>query len=711
MNSKIEPSNTLIKEKNARLTTLEEALKDKNIHLSHLERILKEQNHDLSQLRQDLSRLEEDLKEKNKQLSNLEQNLKFKNQYVSHLEEKIDLIKNSHSWRLVSKVRQLFGEKWVPSETRRRYWYLKGGQALKPLRFLLKNKGERLEDFSSCGVIEDASTLETQRKTHFPFSPTISFYVPTYNTPKNLLNEMIESVLNQTYSNWELCIADGGSKEPYIRSILDSYATQDKRIKIQFLERNMGISGNSNRAIALATGDFLALLDHDDLLAPSALFEIVKALNENPEAQFLYSDYCLTDQDGVPIQFVFCPDFCRFYYLSHPYIVHFIVFKKNLLDELDRPGFDEDNFNAGVSQDVDLFLRLFARIEDKGIIHIPKVLYFWRQYKHSAGHQFQGKVHYYTKKAIGQYLETKRIDGWVEDGLTFNTFRLRINIPDNPLVSIIIPTKDKWKLLRKCLKSIKETADYPHYEIMIIKNNTEDLKALEYLDSIKDSYPVVDYPYPFNFSRLNNFAVKSARGNILLFLNDDIEFKGSGSLRAMVELVQLKEVGIVGAKLLYPDQKIQHAGVIIGLLGIAEHIHKFKDAYSYWHKLLEPGYISSLVSIREYSAVTGACLMIKKTIFEEAEGFSEELQVGLNDIDLCLKVMAKGYKVLYTPYSWALHHESASRKNNEALLFHPEDRFFFSEKWAGFIQKGDPFYNPNLDLNSYVPQPNRVKKT
>ena len=666
--------------------------------------------------------MEQTLREKNQVLSHLEQNLKDRNQRLSHLEEtlkaredenlrfaqEIALIKNSLSWRLVSKFRRSFVEKLMPPETKRRHWYRKGVQAIKNLPSPGKNKGDRLDDISSFGVFEDASTLETQRKTQFPYSPTISIIVPTYNTPKNLLKEMIESVLNQTYSNFEICLADGGSKEPHIRAMLKAYALQDKRVKVQFLERNMGISGNSNRAISLAGGDFLALLDHDDVLSPSALFEIVKALNENPEAQFLYSDYCLTDQAGLPLQFVFCPDFCRFYYLSHPYLVHLIAFKRTLLEGMDWPGFDEDNFNGGVSQDVDLFLRLFARLEDKNIIHIPKVLYFWRQYKKSAGHQFQDKVHNYTKKAIGRYLETKKLDGWVEDGLTFNTFRVRFKIADNPLVSIIIPTKDKWQLLDNCLKSIKEKADYPNYEILIIKNNVEDPEAIRYLDSIKGAYRVIDYPDPFNFSRINNYAVKLAKGSILFFLNDDIEFKSPGAIRSMLELVQLEEVGIVGAKLLYPDQRIQHAGVIIGLLGIAEHGHKFMNAY--WNESWEPGYISSLVSIREYSAVTGACLMIKKTIFEEAGGFSEELQVGYNDIDLCLKVIAKGYKVLYTPYAWAWHHENASRKNDEDLLFHPEDRRFFSDKWAEFISKGDPCYSPNLDLTSYIPQPRKAKK-
>jgi glycosyltransferase involved in cell wall biosynthesis len=730
----IDTSNTMIKEKEAHLSYLEEALRDKDIHLSHLDQIRREKDKYLSHLEQTLGETKQTLgetkqalgetkqalKEKSEILSHMEQDLTDKDQQLSNLRvledqnqrisQELALIKSSLSWRLVSKFRRSLVEKWLPPESKRRHWYRKGVQAIKHLPSPGKNKKNPIiEDIASLGVFEDAVTLETQRKTVFPYSPTISVIVPTYNTPKNLLKEMVESVLNQTYSNFEICLADGGSKEPHIREMLNAYASQDKRVKVQFLERNMGISGNSNRAISMAGGDYLALLDHDDVLSPSALFEIVKVLNENPEAQFLYSDYCLTDQAGMPLQFVFGPDFSRFYYLSHPYLVHLIAFKRTLLEGMDWPGFDEDNFNGGVSQDVDLFLRLFARLEDKYIIHIPKVLYFWRQYEKSAGHQFQDQVHSYTKKAIGRYLETKKLDGWVEDGLTFNTFRVRFKIAGSPLVSIIIPTKDKWQLLDKDLKSIKENADYPHYEIVIIKNNTEDPEAIRYLDSIKDTYTVVDYPHPFNFSRINNFAVKLAKGSILLFLNDDIEFKSPGFLRTMVELVQLKEVGIVGSKLLYPDGRIQHAGVIIGLLGIAEHVHKFLNGYR--DEIWEPGYISSLVAVREYSAVTGACLMTKKAIFTEVGGFSEELSVGYNDIDFCLKVIGKGYKVLYTPFCWAFHHESASRRNNEDLLLHPEDRSLFSKKWAEFISKGDPYYNPNLDLTSYLPQPKIRDKT
>lgn len=550
--------------------------------------------------------------------------------------------------------------------------------------------------------LEDNNNIKKEKIRAFKYRPKISIIIPVYNTKEKWLRDCVNSVLNQVYDNWELCIVDGYSTKSYIRKVLEKYARQDSRIKVKFLTENKGIAGNSNEAVSIATGEFVGLLDHDDELSSDALYEVVKALNNNPNADFIYSDYAITDKRSSVQHIIFCPDFCRFFYLSHPYIVHLVVIRKIIIDKVGM--FDEHNFNDGVSHDVDLFLRMFSILEDKHILHIPKVLYFWKHYESSAGFIHMNKVSMYTKLAIQKYLTSKNMDGWIEDGLVFNTFRVRFKIKNNPLISIIIPTKDKYQLLEKCLKSIEEKGGYGNYEIIIVKNNTQDSKALNYLESLSKRYNVLEYTLPFNYSAINNYAVKFAKGELILFLNDDIEFIANENLLSMLELLQLQEVGVVGGKLLLQDKRIQHAGVIIGLGSskICEHLHKFTKAYI--KNRVEPGYISSLVAIREYLAVTGACLMTKRYIFEEVNGFSEELKIGYNDTDFCLKAISRGYKVLFTPYTLAYHYENSSRKDKN-VLYHPEDGNLFMKRWESIIKEGDPCYNPNLSLESFEPIP------
>jgi O-antigen biosynthesis protein len=647
-----------------------------------------------------IRKLEDDLKAKDQSIHLLKvENLRLK--------AELEQIKASLTWKLLMNFHNGVIEIFLSRGTRRRAWYDRTREALQKLT---QKSGRRpVATRRQYHLDIDKHELEAQKKTQFPFEPKISIIVPTYNTRTDFLVAMIESVKNQSYGNWELCIADGGSKEPQLKSVLEKYAAGDTRIKIKFLNENKGISGNSNAALSLATGDYFALLDHDDTLTPSALFEVVKAINENPRAGFIYSDFAGTDEHNTIHHMALCPDFCRYYYLSHPYIVHLVVIKKEIMDKV--AGFDEVEFNSGVSQDVDLFLRIFALLDDKEIHHIPKILYLWKLYGKSAGHRFQNKVHKYTKKALTRYLTSKQIDGTVEDGLCFNTFRVRCTIQNNPLVSIIIPTKDKWQLLSKCIKSIEAKSGYRNYEIIILSNNTEDEEAAHYLQTLTGRYRVEKYNKPFNYSAINNWGAELAKGDFLLFLNDDIEFKSKNALEAVLEPLQLPDVGAVGAKLLYHDNTIQHAGVIIGFHGAAEHWHKFMHA-NINNSVPEPGYLSSLVSIREYSAVTGAFLMTKKSIFTAVGGFSEDLSVGFNDIDFCLKLIAGGHRILCTPYALAYHYESASRRDplNTDLLDHPEDRKIFLEKWAATIEAGDPCFNPNLDTFSYIPVPRDLKR-
>ncbi|MFH0936997.1 MAG: glycosyltransferase [Candidatus Daviesbacteria bacterium] len=553
--------------------------------------------------------------------------------------------------------------------------------------------------------------LEMQKKQshQFKYRPKISIITPTYNTPLEYLKSCLESVLRQSYDNWELCIADDASPNEEVRELIKEYAGQNKRIKYIFRQKNGQISQASNSAIKIATGEFVATLDHDDILVPSALFEVVKALNKNKKANFIYSDYAVIDSHNQVHRFGFCPDFSRFYYLSHPYIVHLVVIRKKIVQQIN--GFDEKYFNGGVSHDVDLFLRAFAVIKDNNILHIPKVLYFWRQYGDSTSSKLQNKVSYYTKKALRRYLNFSKIEGSIKDGLSSNIFRVRPSIKNKPLISIIIPTKDKWKLLAKCIKSIKEKGGYKDYEIIIVQNNTADEEALNYLKNLSREYRVLRYDREFNFGALNNYAANMAKGEYLLLLNDDIEFQTEGFLKSMLELFQFKDVGVVGAKLLYPDNTVQHAGVIIGIHGSAEHWHKFIHAYENSNiNFPERGYISSLLSIREYSAVTAACLMTRKNLYEEVGGLSEKMKVGFSDVDYCLKITKRKYKVLFTPYALAYHYEHASRKevSDKNVLYHPEDIKLFITKWKRFINKGDPYYSPNLSLESTTPIPSGV---
>lgn len=571
----------------------------------------------------------------------------------------------------------------------------------------VKKRNQYREYLFAFERLEEKGDIEREKAKAFQYRPKISIIVPVYNTNERWLRLCIKSVINQTYDNWELCITDGGSIISHVKEILQEYVEKDDRIKVKNSPQNRGIAGNTNDALGLATGDFVGFLDHDDMLTPNALYEVAKAINENPHADFIYSDEIRVDRTGKVINIAFRPDFSEFYYLSHPYIVHLTVFRKKLIDKIG--GLNEMDFNSNVSQDVDLVLRAISDTAAERIVHIPKPLYKWRIVDRSAGHIHKNKVHEFTKKAIMMFLDRRKVDGYVEDGMHFNTFRVRFNLKEGKKVSIIIPTKNNYILLKEAIRSIEDKTDYKNYEVLIVANNTEDDNAKRLLSSLSEDkrYRVLEFNKPFNYSAINNFAVSHAEGEYLLFLNDDVEVINPDWLTSMVETSQDPRVGIVGAKLIYPDGRIQHAGVILGLMnGIAEHTHKFVYAYLDKKKnIFEAGYEDSLVCIREYSAVTGACMLIKRKVFEEVGGFSEDLKVGFNDIDLCLKVREKGYKILFNPYAVAFHYENASRRNNRDMLYHPEDKNIFTEKWGKIIAKGDPYYNPSLSLKSYIPIP------
>lgn len=534
--------------------------------------------------------------------------------------------------------------------------------------------------------------LEGQKKTNFNYSPKISIVVPTLNTPEQFLRNMIESVIAQTYSKWELCIADGGSTAFGVKEILREYMGKDDRIKVKLLPENKGIAGNSNEALFLATGDFIALLDHDDTLAPFALFEIVKAINEYPDADFIYSDEDKISVDGKRrfdpfLKPAWSPDTLR----SQNYICHLTVIKKGLLDKvgLFREGYDG-------SQDHDLILR--ATEQMNRIVHIPKILYHWRVNSSSAAGNISNKMYAFEsgKKAIVDHLARLGISGKVEDGLFLGSYKVTYNLNHSPIISIIIPNNDHYEDIRKCIESVINRSIYKNFEIIIVENGSKDKNTFDFYRQLElyTNIKVIEWDKPFNYAAVNNFAVKHTKGEVLLFLNNDVEVITSDWLERMLEHAVRKGVGAVGAKLYYPDNTVQHAGVILGIGGIAGHSHKYYSRNSH-------GYFNRLGIIQNLSAVTGACLMIKRKVFDEIQGFDEGYSHAFNDVDMCMKIREKGYLIIFTPYAELYHYESKTRGVEDTQ--EKQERFrkeieLFKEKWGHILEKGDPYYNPNLTL-------------
>ncbi|MEK7201983.1 MAG: glycosyltransferase family 2 protein [Patescibacteria group bacterium] len=535
--------------------------------------------------------------------------------------------------------------------------------------------------------------VAAQAKHVFKIQPIVSIIVPTFNTPLSFLVPMIESVQSQTYSNWELCIADGSVKEE-TRAFLHQLTEKDQRIKVEYLDTNLGIAANTNVAIKLASGEFIALLDHDDTLAPFALYEVVSALNRNPDADLLYSDEDKLTKNGKSrLKPHFKPDWSPDTLRTYNYITHLLVIKHSLLDTI---GHIREGFEG--SQDFDLVLR--ASEQANRIVHIPKILYHWREHEHSTASNINAKnyVSYSTNKAIAEHLDRLGIKGRILQGPLFGTCRVVYELPSKlPLVSIIIPTKDQSELLKHCLDSIINRSTYPNYEIVLVDTGSIE-PATEKLYLTLKKQPrvtIVNWHKPFNFSAVNNFAAGQAKGDYLLFLNDDTEVTSSDWIEAMLEYAQRADVGAVGAKLLYPDKTIQHGGVIVGLGGVAGHSHKHFPAGSF-------GYFGRLILPQNLSAVTAACVMISRKVFEEVGGFDEGYALAFNDIDLCLKIRELGKLVVWTPYAELYHHESKTRGYEDTpekiTRFNKEiDRF--TAKWGEFLRQGDPHYNPNLTLD------------
>ena len=523
------------------------------------------------------------------------------------------------------------------------------------------------------------------------YQPLISIIVPVYNPDAEFLRQAIESVLGQAYPYWKLCLADDCSTKPYVWEILEEYAKKDSRIEIMRRKTNGHISHASNSALELAKGEYIALLDHDDLLAPHALAEVVKLLNRHPEADFIYSDEDKVNAQNIHSDPYFKPDWCPDTFLSRMYTCHLGVYRRSLVKEVGnfRPGFEG-------SQDYDLVLRVTEKTDR--IFHIPNVLYHWRIHSQSTAAFADAKTYAFDagQKAIAEAIARRGEPGRVISKPQFpGVYTIRYEIKEHKLVSIIIPTRDLADTLNTCLKSIFSKTTYPNYEVIVIDNGSQETKTAECLVYWQHEQPdrlrCYRYDIPFNYSRINNYAVSKAKGDYFLFLNNDTEVISSDWLEAMVEQVQRKSIGAVGGLLLYPDDTIQHAGVVLGLFDVAGHGHRNFAAD-------QPGYISQIISTNNYSAVTAACLMCRKEAFVEVGGFEEKLQVAFNDVDFCLKLVSHGYRNIYLPHVVLYHYEYKSRGSEDSPK--KQARFaqeiaYMKETWHEFCDR-DPCYNPHL---------------
>ena len=526
----------------------------------------------------------------------------------------------------------------------------------------------------------------------FQRKPLISVIMPVYNTPEKYLREAIESVIDQVYEHWELCIADDASTKPHVRAILQEYKKKDPRIKVVYRTENGHISEASNTALELANGEWVALLDHDDMLRPHALLELTKAIDLNPSAGFIYSDEDKLNSKGDRYDPYFKHDWDPDLFLGQNYLCHLSAFPRSIVMSLGgfRKGYEG-------SQDYDLFLRITEKLAPSHIVHIPKVLYHWRAIEGSTATNVNEKDYTFNagKRALADYLSRNQIDANLIP-VRGGHWRVKYSLPKPcPSVSLIIPTRDKVEILKKCVDSILQKTSYPNYKIIIVNNASEDPKTYAYFSSLpQDKMQVLDYPHPFNYSVINNFAVSHTETPLVALINNDVEIIAPDWLEEMVSHANRPEIGCVGAKLYYPNDTIQHAGVVLGIGGVAGHWQKGE-------KRGNSGYFNQLNLTRGYSAVTAACLVVKKSIYKEVGGLDEEnLKVAFNDIDFCIKVREAKYRNLFTPFAELYHHESISREHEdtpEKIQRFRDEVCFMKNKWGDSLFN-DISFNPNLSL-------------
>ncbi len=654
--------------------------------------ILRYENNELLNKLSEAKKEYEELQTKYNTLSDSYRSTTVELQRVAH--DHAEVV-NSQSWKLTLPLRKLgiFAKKIKPL-----VYIIKGFKILftkgpKPLYRHIRKKF-RVDKITGNFEIPKQRRQE-ESDTVFKKNVKISILVPLYNTPAKYLKEMIASVQKQTYSNWELCLADGSdSDHNAVGSYVKRVAATDKRIVYKKLEKNLGISENTNACIEISSGEYIALFDHDDLLHPSALFRVMQAICDQ-DADFIYTDEgtFVNDNPNNIVTAHFKSDYAIDTLRSYNYICHLSVFSRELLNKV---GYFRKECDG--SQDYDMILRLTEQAQN--IIHIPEILYFWRGHKNSTANDIGTKPYIIESahKALSDHLQRVGLLGTVRNSSLPSTYRIQYDIIDNPLVSIIIPNKDEVETLDTCIRSIIKKTTYSNYEIVIVENNSTSKLTFSYYDQLQAEYEhvrVVTWKDKFNYSAINNFAFRETKGEYVILLNNDVEIITPAWIEEMLMFAQRQDVGAVGAMLYYPDDTIQHAGVIVGLGGVAGHSHKNFPRNDF-------GYMGRASIAQNLTAVTFACVMMRSDVFREVNGLDEAFEVAFNDVDMCMRIRKAGYNIVFTPYCELYHYESKSRglEDTPAKIkrFNSEINRF-QTRWGKELKAGDPYYNKNLTLD------------
>lgn len=630
-----------------------------------------------------------------KKTARLSDRLADANRKAEDLQENLDRIKNSGLWKAAKPARDA-------------YHFLKRtgdrvGQYGSPKGIARKVKSKMIEKQARLQHGTRSFPDENQRKAEetkvFPKDITFSILVPLYNTPEKFLREMIESVTAQTYGKWELCLADGSDeKHPEVGRICDEYIQKDSRIKYQKLLKNEGISGNTNECYKMATGNYIALFDHDDVLHPSVLYAYMEQICEK-DADYLYCDEATfkgnkTIDDMITLHFK--PDYSLDNLRANNYICHFSAFSRELLQDMElfRSQFDG-------SQDHDMILRLTSKA--KHVVHVPRLMYYWRSHKASVASDINAKSYAIeaARGAVADHLTQCGFQNFeILSTKAFETiFRIKYEVLRNPLVSIIIPNKDHVDDLQRCITSILSQSTYDNYEIIVVENNSVQDETFAYYEKLKDQPKIrlVKYEGEFNFSKICNFGVEHAGGEYILLLNNDTQVISINWIEELLMYAQRPDVGAVGAKLYYPDKTIQHAGIVIGLGA-----HRTAGHSHYKVASTNLGYMGRLCYAQDVSAVTGACLMVKKTLYDALGGLDESFAVALNDVDFCLRLRDMGLWNVWNPYCELYHFESVSRGSDldgERAARYEKECELFRSRYAKLLEQGDPYYNVNFSLD------------
>ncbi len=678
---------------------------EQDVLLGELERVKKENasfekeikkaRKALTQATKELECAQEELEKQKAQTSALSSKLRASNARVNELTSLYSAVTASFFWRATKPFR-LF----LDACKRNRGLYLIGrafGTLFSEgLGAVIGKTRKKMRTKNLGNTFKISKKRAQEEKSHvFDKNITISVLVPLYNTPIKFLKQMIASVQNQTYPKWELCLADGSDDAHLeVGEAVKALQKTDSRIKYVKLEKNLGISENTNACIELSSGEYIALFDHDDLLHPSALFKVMeKICAEN--ADFIYTDEAtFAGNSPKNIQTAhfkqdFAPDTLR----SYNYICHLSVFSRELMNKVG--GFRKE---CDGSQDYDMILRLTEKAEK--IVHVPELLYFWRGHKNSTAQDLGSKPYIIASahKALSDHLTRLNLNGEVMNGKSPSTYRIGYKIDGEPLISIVIANKDNVDSLDKCLRSVFDKSTYRNFEIIIVENNSQQQETFDYYKLITAEFEQVRVVYwkdKFNYSAINNFGAENAKGDYVLLLNNDVEVIADSWLEEMLMFAQRGDVGAVGAMLYYPDDTVQHAGVIVGIGGVAGHSHKHSKRGAL-------GYMARLSIAQNLSAVTFACVLIPKKVFNEVDGLDELFEVAYNDVDMCMRIRQKGYLVVFTPFAELYHYESKSRgaedtPEKKARFEKENDRF--KERWKQELESGDPYYNKNLTLN------------